>query len=157
MRKLGVLIAMLFFGAFSLNAQEIEMKKVWGGYQFMQNGKNLNVKDMQTIMKDNKEALELITSAKTNQNWALILGGAGGALVGFPVGTAVGGGDPQWALAGAGAALIVASIPIIKGFNKKASKAVELYNAGVNNTAYNFNPKFNLNIKGLGLGLTMNF
>ena len=53
-------------------------------------------------MKENTKALALIQSAKTNQTWAMLLGTAGGALVGFPIGTAIGGGNPEWALAGAG-------------------------------------------------------
>lgn len=60
-------------------------------------------------------------------------------------------------MAGVGAALIVASIPIVKGFNKKAKKAVELYSAETSFTAYHFNPSFNFNIKGTSVGLTMNF
>ena len=87
----------------------------------------------------------------------MILGTAGGALVGFPIGTAIGGGDPEWALAGVGAALIVASIPIVKGFNNKTKKAVQLYNNGVTSGAYHFNPSFDLNIKGTSLGITMSF
>ncbi|WP_397444567.1 hypothetical protein [Polaribacter sp. R77954] len=157
MRKIIVVIAVILFGSVAFNAQEIEMKKVWGGYQFLQDGKMLNVKNMQEIMKNNQEALDLISSAKSNQNWALALGAAGGFLVGYPLGTSIGGGDPQWALAGAGAALIVASIPIIKGFNKKASKAVELYNAGISSTSYKFNPSFHFNIQGENMGIAMKF
>jgi len=157
MKKVLILITAVLLGLMSCNAQEIETKKVWGGYQFLQDGKLLNVKNMQEIMKDNQEALALITSAKSNQNWALVLGTAGGALIGYPIGTAIGGGDPQWALAGAGAALLVATIPIAKGFNKKATKAVELYNSGITSTTYHFNPEFNLTINGLGLGFTMSF
>lgn len=157
MKKVLFVLVAMFFSSLTMNSQEIEMKKVWGGYQFSQDGKNLTLSDMQKIMKDNKEAYELVTSAKSNQTWALILGTAGGALVGFPIGTAIGGGDPEWALAGAGAALIVATIPIVKGFNKKTSKAVNLYNDGLSSNAYNFNPTFNLNIKGTSLGITMTF
>lgn len=139
------LVGILFFTLLSIsitNAQKIEMEKVFGGYQFKQNDKTLLLKDMKEIMKENNEALALIQSAKTNQTWALVLGTAGGALVGFPIGTAIGGGDPEWALAGAGAALIVATIPIVKGFNRKTKKAVELYNAGVSTTSYQFQPTF---------------
>ena len=125
MRKIVAIITVFMFTSISINAQKIEMKKVWGGYQFTQSGKTVNVSQMQEIMKDNEEALDLITSAKTNQTWAMVLGTAGGALIGYPIGTAVGGGDPEWALAGAGAALIVASIPIVKGFNKKAKSYVK--------------------------------
>lgn len=157
MKNVLLVLAFMLCGSLSITAQEIEMKKVWGGYQFMQNGKNLNLSDMQNLMKDNKEAYDLVTSAKSNQTWALILGTAGGALVGFPIGTAIGGGDPEWALAGAGAALIVATIPIVKGFNRKTSKAVNLYNDGLTSSSYKFNPDFNLNIKGTSLGITMRF
>ena len=140
-----------------MNAQKIEMNKVFGGYEFKQNDKTLLLKDMKEIMKENNEALALIQSAKTNQTWALVLGTAGGALVGFPIGTAIGGGDPEWALAGAGAALIVATIPIVKGFNRKTKKAVELYNAGLSTTSYQFQPTFNLKINGTNFGISMNF
>ncbi|MDP5106691.1 MAG: hypothetical protein NWQ31_11045 [Polaribacter sp.] len=70
---------------------------------------------------------------------------------------AIGGGEPEWALAGVGAALIVATIPIIKGFNKKTSKAVALYNEGFTSVGYQFQPEINLNFKGTSLGITMNF
>ena len=157
MRKIIAIITVFMFTSISINAQKIEMKKVWGGYQFTQSGKTVNVSQMQEIMKDNEEALDLITSAKTNQIWAMVLGTAGGGLIGFPIGTAIGGGDPEWILAGAGVALIAISIPIIEGFNKKAKSAVELYNAEFSSNAYRFNPSFNFNIKGANVGLTMSF
>ncbi|MFY9243009.1 MAG: hypothetical protein WAO74_08280 [Polaribacter sp.] len=157
MKKILVLFAFFIFSLSTINAQKIEMKKVFGGYQFKQNDKNLTLSRMQEIMKDNQEAFDLVKSAKSNQTWATILGSAGGALIGFPIGTAIGGGDPEWALAGAGAALLVATIPIVKGFNKKTTKAVELYNAGLPAVSGNFQPEFNLNFKGLGIGISMNF
>lgn len=157
MKKLLFLTITSLFISLTVSSQEIETKKIWGGYKFMQNGKNLNLKKMEKIMQDNNEALELIQSAKSNQTWGTILGVSGGFLVGLPLGSAIGGGDPQWALAGAGAALIVASIPITKAFYKKTTKAVELYNAGVSSSAYNFNPSFNFNIRGNNIGITMSF
>jgi len=99
------LVGLLFFTLFTasiINAQKIEMNKVFGGYEFNQNDKTLLLIDMKVIMKENTKALALIQSAKTNQTWAMLLGTAGGALVGFPIGTAIGVGNPEWALAGAG-------------------------------------------------------
>lgn len=157
MRKLFITVLVLFFSVLQINAQKIETTKVFGGLKFSQSGKNLTLKDMQTIMKDNKEALDLVTSAKSNQTWGMILGTTGGALIGFPIGTAVGGGDPEWALAGVGAALLVATIPIVKGFNRKTTKAVELYNSGVTSTSYHFNPSFNFSVKGSNIGISMTF
>ncbi len=138
-------------------AQKIEMKKAFGGHTFSQNGENLSVSEVANLMKENSEAYKLMKSAKSNYTWGMILGGAGGALIGFPIGTAIGGGDPEWALAGAGAALIVATIPIMKGFNKKTKKAVELYNAGVPTVSSSFQPQINFNLKGTQFGLTMSF
>ncbi|WP_296637700.1 hypothetical protein [Polaribacter sp.] len=82
-------------------------------------------------MKENTKALALIQSAKTNQTWAMLLGTAGGALVGFSIGTAIGGGNPEW--------------------------AVDLYNEGITSTSYQFQPTFNLNINDTNLGISMNF
>lgn len=157
MRKTLFIAIVVLLSSVSVQAQKIEMKKVFGGYTFSQSGKNLNLKQMQEIMKDNKEAFDLVQSAKSNQTWAMILGASGGALIGFPIGTAIGGGDAEWALAGAGVALIAASIPIVKGFNKKTSKAVELYNSEISSSAYYFDPSFQFYIRGTNFGITMNF
>ena len=157
MKKL-ILAAVLTVATFlNVNAQKIEMEKVFGGYQFKQNGAVLTLNQMQELMKNNQEAFDLVKSAKSNQTWGMILGTAGGALVGYPIGTAIGGGEPEWALAGVGAAIIVATIPIIKGFNKKTSQAVELYNAGFSSVGYQFQPEINLNFKGSSLGIVMSF
>lgn len=157
MRKLVVAIVILLVTAVQVNAQKIEMNKVRGGFTFTQDGKNLSLDEVQEIMKSNQEAYDMMQSAKSNKTWGMVLGTAGGALVGFPIGTAIGGGDPEWALAGAGAVLIVAAIPIVKGYNKKTTKAVELYNAGLSSTSYRFEPTFNLNLKGNGIGISMSF
>ncbi|WP_088324404.1 hypothetical protein [Polaribacter tangerinus] len=158
MKKQFVLLFLLAFAFFSqLNAQQIEMKKAFGGYTFHQNGGMLSVGQMQELMKENDAAFKLMRSAKGNQILSMVLGGAGGALVGFPIGTAIGGGEPEWALAGVGAALIVATIPIAKGFTKKAKKAVELYNANQSTVGSSFIPEFNLNVKGMSMGISMTF
>ena len=55
MKKLVFVFAAILFTSITLNAQKIEMNKVWGGYQFTQDGKNLSLNDMQEIMKSNQE------------------------------------------------------------------------------------------------------
>lgn len=61
----------------------------------------------------------------------MILGYAGGFMIGWPLGTAIGGGEPNWALAGIGAGLVVLSIPLSSSAKKKTIKAIELYNQGL--------------------------
>mgnify|MGYP000103120094 FL=1 len=161
MKKTLLLLVLFTVSIFTSNAQDssmkIESKKVFGGYVYKQNDKYLSSQQMLELMKNNAEALKLIKSANTSKTWGMILGGAGGALIGFPIGTAIGGGDAKWELAGAGAALLLIAIPISKSYNKKSKKAVDMYNSGFSSTANQFKPSFNLNIKGNNIGLTMTF
>jgi len=157
MKKIVLLFVLGLCTLFSINAQKIETKKSFGENTFYQNGKKLSTKQLKEILKDNTEALNLMKSAKTNQTWATILGGAGGVLVGVPIGTAIGGGDAKWELAGVGAVLIIGSIPILNGYNKKSKKAIELYNSDFPSVSSNFQPEFNINFQPTGLGITMSF
>lgn len=157
MKKLVFTLLLSLFAFTSINAQKVEMKKVFGGYTFSQNNKALSVAQLTDLMKNNKKAFDLMKSAKTNQTWSTILGGVGGGLIGYPIGTAIGGGDAKWELAGVGAALVLVAIPIANGFNKKATKAVDLYNEGLPAISSNFNPTFNFNFKGTSMGISMNF
>jgi hypothetical protein len=157
MKKLVLLCVILFTGFSTIHAQKIETKRVLGSNVYMQNNKYLSGKQLLSLVKDNQEAYDLMKSANTNKTWAAILGGAGGFLVGFPIGTAIGGGDAKWELAGIGAALILVAIPINNGYNKKSKKAVDMYNDGFPTTTSNFNPTFDLNLRGNSIGITMSF
>ncbi len=140
------------------NAQKIEIEKVFGGYKCTQDGKPMTMRDLANTMESNPDAFELIKKARTNNTLASILGGAGGALIGFPLGQALGGGDANWALAGVGAGLIVIGIPISSGAGKKVKQAVELYNSSLSPTSfYEFKPEFNVIANGNGIGLSVSF
>ena len=157
MKKIVLALIVTVFAFSNSYAQKVEIKKSWGENYFYQNGEKLTKNQLTDLMKNNSKALDLMKSAKTNYAWASIIGFSGGALVGFPIGTAIGGGDAKWELAGAGAALIVIAIPILNKYNKKSEEAVELYNSNQPDVSANFKPTFNLKIKGTSLGLTMNF
>ena len=140
------------------NAQKIEMKKVFGGYHYTQNGNRMTMGKLVNAMESNSEALKFMKKAKSNNVLASILGGAGGALIGFPIGTAIGGGYANWTLVGIGAGLVAIGIPISSGVNKNGKKAVELYNSSLNSTSYyEFKPEFKIVANGNGIGLSMNF
>src|SRR5580765_2703743 len=83
----------------------------------------------QEMMTNSPEAFEEMKKAKTNRAFSNVLGAIGGALVGFPVGQAIGGGDPNWTLAAVGGGLIAVSIPFAIAYKKHAGKAVSIYNA----------------------------
>lgn len=79
-------------------------------------------------MEIDAEAFKEFKRAKSNYDAGQVLGFIGGFLIGWPLGTALGGGDPQWGLAGGGAALLLASIPLNSGFKKHAQRALTIYN-----------------------------
>lgn len=90
----------------------IEIRKKAGGYQFYQADGQLNMKQLQKIMKTNEQAYKKLRSGRSSNTMATILGYTGGFLIGWPLGTAIGGGDPNWTMAGIGAGLAAVSIPL---------------------------------------------
>lgn len=140
------------------SAQEIEMQKVFGGYTFTQNGERLTMGDLVNTLEPHSEAFDLIKKARTRSTLASIIGFAGGGLIGWPVGTALGGGDAEWTLAGIGAGLIAVGIPISLSANKKTKQAVELYNSDLNSiSSYQLKPELKIITNGNGIGLSVNF
>ncbi len=135
----------------------ISMVKVFGGYKFMKSGERLTMHQLNQVMMDNEEAYLHYKKAKTNYGWGAALSFAGGFMVGWPLGTALAGGEPNWALAGIGAGLITISIPLNQGFNKHARKAVGVYNkSAVSQSSLN-RPKLNFALNSAGIGIRLLF
>jgi hypothetical protein len=85
-------------------AQKIEMIKTFGGVRFESDTVVYSPKQVLELMRDNPLAYEEFKKAKTNYGVAGALGAIGGFMVGFPLGTAIAGGEPEWGLAAGGAA-----------------------------------------------------
>jgi hypothetical protein len=113
------------------SGERIEMIKTFGGVKFSQSGRALRPRDVLQTMESNADAHEAFTKAKTNLDMATVFGGVGGFMIGWPLGTAIAGGDPQWGLVAAGAGLALMSIPFSSYFKKHATNAVEIYNGDV--------------------------
>ena len=135
----------------------IEVKTQGNRYEYYKAGQSLTMTQMENIMKPNEQAYKKIKSAKSAYGVAKVLGYAGGFMIGYPLGTAIGGGDANWELLGAGAAILVVIIPINVGAKKKTKKAVDLYNQGLTSTASTHKPQLNLAMINNGFGLTLNF
>ena len=161
MKKIAITLALLAVNMSFMFGQtasdSITMKKVFGGYQFYQGERLLKMSDLTITMVLNNEAYKQIKSARSAYTMASILSYAGGFLVGWPLGTAIGGGEPNWTLAGIGAGLIFVSIPITQSFNKKAKQAVDTYNGGLQTSSFWDKNELNLSLTGNGIGLTLNF
>ncbi len=135
----------------------ISMKKVFGGYLFSQGGKQLNMNKLVAVMQPNEEAYKQIKSAQSTYTWAMVFSYAGGAFIGWPIGTAIGGGKPNWALAAVGAGCIIIAIPISQNFNTKAKLAVDTYNGGLPAGSYRDKTELKLSMTANGIGLSLRF
>lgn len=100
------------------------------GVTFQMHGRMLKPRQLLSHTKPYDEAYALMRKAKTNYDVASVFSFAGGFLIGWPIGTAIGGGEPNWTLAGIGAGLVVISIPFSSAYGKHAKHAVRIYNRG---------------------------
>lgn len=156
MRKIILTLIIVVVSTASYS-QKINMEKTFGGYKFTQNGKNLGLSELVNTMKNDEQSYSLAKSAKSNYVLSQIIGGAGGFMVGWPLGTAIAGGEPNWTIAGIGAGLIIVSIPITSSANKKMKKAVNRYNSSITSTSYTFRPSYCIVSNGKGIGLSITF
>lgn len=79
-------------------------------------------------MEPYPEAHSYMQKAKRKSGLLTPLGYVAGALIGWPLGTAIAGGKPEWGMAGVGAGLIVAAIPLSNSYSRNARRAVSIYN-----------------------------
>lgn len=161
MKQIAITIVLLLasctLGYSQSNTDTIRMQKVFGGYKFYQGNQRLSVKQMVKTMETNEEALSLMKSAQSNYITANIMGFAGGFMIGWPIGAALGGGDPNWLMAGIGAGIIAASIPFSIKFNKKTKKAIATYNTAPQRHTFLDNTSLHLSTTTHGLGLVLRF
>lgn len=107
-----------------------------------------------TLMKDDPNMSEFVKPLALNYMGDALLSAASSVLIFWPIGEYIAGNDdPNWTLAYIGAGCALLSIPLKKGFEKNADKAMNYYNSGYKKVSVNFN--FNINPN--GLGLAMNF
>jgi hypothetical protein len=158
MKKLSLILLFACFGVI-INAQTASdtiriIKRL--GPVFQQHGVTLMPKQLMTITETNPEAFKEMKIANSNYVASLFFQIPGGFLIGYPLGTAVGGGEPNWTMAAIGAGLVIVAIPLISGYNKHATNAVKIYNSGL--TSYSKPATtVKLGFSGSGLGVKVQF
>lgn len=111
------------------NAQQLRMERGFGSVRFYLDSTELAVRQLREVLAKEPMALETFKKARTNLTFASILGATGGFLIGFQIGTLIGGGEPDWAIAAGGAALIVAGIPLQRKSYRQSEESLNLYNS----------------------------
>jgi hypothetical protein len=129
----------------------IQYQKAGMGYKYTLNNEPLTLDKMSNIMQDNPTSVELIKKAKSTTGLITILGYVGGFLIGYPLGTAMRGGEANWSLAAIGCGFIAVAIPIASAADKNLLKAVQTYNMDAPTTSIeNYELKFGTTQNGLG-------
>lgn len=124
-----VLVMILGTKVFGQTADSITVVQRMGPV-FYQNGQVLKPRHLLEITRVNPEAHQEMRAAKSNYDASQVLGFIGGALIGWQLGTALGGGEANWVMAGVGAGIVGISIPFSAAYNKRARNAVSIYNKG---------------------------
>lgn len=152
---LFISFAMLSIG---LRAQSIsdsiEINKEEG--EFFQNGKKLTPRKMEIITSVNSQAAKEMTLARRNKGIGDGLAIVGGALIGWTLGSVFIGDEISWEVAGIGACFVVLRFPFINSYLKHATKAAEIFNAGLKQTGRN-SIDLRLGLTANGVGLILNF
>lgn len=167
MKKLLITISLLLFACISIYSQttkdtlktkDINDSITVVGNRYYQNNMRLSMAQISDRLSANPTAYKMVKDARSSGFLSMILSCAGGGLIGYPVGTAIGGEEPKWAMAGIGAGLLAIAIPIAIGADKKVKKAVRLYNKSLKPIAYQ-KPKTSFCIENTqnGIGIVMRF
>lgn len=86
--------------------KRIDIEKVFLGNKYTQNGKIIELDNLVKYLEDNRRTKKIMKNFKVHFYPSLILGAVGGALIGWPLGTSIGGNDANWNLAYAGIAAV---------------------------------------------------
>ncbi|SDG46718.1 hypothetical protein [Psychroflexus sediminis] len=152
------LFLLLVFASSLCFSQEITVGQDLWGYEFKQGDQELTWKELLAETEPVSESYDLIKRAQSQNILSTILGFTGGALVGIPVGQALGEGETNWVLAIVGGALVGVAIPLSYRSKKYLKEGVALYNAQ-NKTSFlrEFQPEVSLVGNANGLGLRLRF
>lgn len=138
--------------------RRIEVEETMMGLRFSDNGYSLSRRDVENLLKTNKEAYMQYRAVKGPKTIASILSFTGGFMFGYPFGTQLSGQEPNWTMAGIGAGIIAASIPFNIRYNKGVRAAVSLYNADFAEASKIQNEKeFILGAANDGIGVALTF
>lgn len=155
-----ILIMLMFCMSANLFSQTVAnsilTKKVFSDYQFHE-GDKPNLNQLANTMKPNGLDFQQVKPAKSTSTFALILSSVGGFLVGWPIGTAIGGGDPNWTLAAIGAGLIVISIPLYQSAKSKARQGMNTSDGELQTSSHWNKSELNFSVTGNGIGLVLSF
>jgi len=134
---LVVLTVLIGFSSTS-SAQQLSIKRHWftGNYKYSTDGVNYfdfgkGWRSFKDVVKENPEALGLVSSARSLNTVSQVFGVAGGALLGWNLGTELGGRDAEPSIWIAGGVLAVTGMTLDIMAHSKLKKTVTIYNSAI--------------------------
>ena len=113
------------------SSDSIEVVINFSGTHFYRHDKQLKPRQLKNLLQSNGQAYRHLNASKPPRVVAAVLSYAGGFMIGWPIGTAIAGGKPNWVLAGVGGGLVAVSIPLTISANRQLRKAINTYNAAL--------------------------
>jgi len=141
----------------SENPHHLVYEKGGGGLNVKQNGKYLTQNELFDVLNEDIEAADYVGKFKTKNTIGAVLGGFGGAFIGFPVGQAIAGGEPQWIMALSGLGVLAIAIPITISANKDIKTGIDVYNENLVAGAFVPRPILQFGGQQHGVGLSLKF
>ncbi len=137
---------------------KLYLKSNFWGNKFYKGDTIYSINGVLKELAVNEQPYNLMLKAKKDNTFAQIFGAAGGLLIGWPLGTALGGGEPKWYLAGIGAAFAAISIPLSINFKKKANQAIkDHYSLITASSKWKHKPTYYMGMSATGLKLRVQF
>ncbi len=148
----------IFFSAQAQNENKLRLQSNFFSNKFFKGDTIISVNQVLYEMSPNESVYNLMKKAKTDFVFAQLLGATGGILIGWPLGSALAGGQPNWALAGVGVGILAVSIPISINFRKKAGSAITQHNSLLTGSnKWNYKPNYYVGFTGRGVQLRVRF
>jgi hypothetical protein len=134
---LVVLVCLVCFSSTS-SAQQLSIKRHWftGNYKYSTDGVNYfdfgkGWSSFKDVVKENQEALGLVSSARSLNTVSQVFSLAGGALLGWNIGTELGGKDAEPSIWIAGGGLLITGMTLDIVAHSKLKKTVTIYNSAI--------------------------
>jgi len=158
--KITLILCVLIVLSYSVFGQttsdSITVQTISGGCKIYQGSRLLTLSELADAVQTNDIAYQEVKKAQSTNNFSTIIGSIGGFMIGYPLGTALGGGKPNWTVFGIGVGLAVISIPITNKCIKQVKSSVDIFNGGLSKTKQPTS-EFYLGLTGNRMAITMTF
>ncbi len=152
-----ILIAFSISLSFAQSSDSFTIKKSFGSYQIYKGEQVIRMNKVVKAFESNELAYLQIKSAQSTNTLSKIISYPGAFMIGWSLGAALAGGEPNWMIGGVGAGLLAISIPISISSAKKAQQAIDTYNSGLQTSSFWDKKELRFALTGNGIGLLLTF